>query len=166
MRPYGTAGQLERRRLKAMELLETGLSLNEVGRRLKCAPISVQRWRDARMALGKEGLRPLPVPGRPGKLNASQRQRLVKILVQGALASGYRTDLWTTARVAEVIAEKFGVRYHRDHIGRLLHSLGFSWQKPQRRAVERDEAAIEKWKREDWPRIKKTPRTWAHTSRS
>jgi transposase len=149
-----------------MELLDSGLSLNEVGRRLRCAPISVQRWRDARKAQGTDGLKPLPVPGRPGKLRASQRRKLVKLLVQGALASGYHTDLWTTARVVEVIAQNFGISYHRDHIGRLLHSLGFSWQKPQKRAVERNEAAIEKWKREDWPRIKKTPKRWVHTSPS
>jgi len=164
MRPYGSAKQLEKRRLKAMELLDSGLSLNEVGRRLNCAPISVKRWREARDERGEAGLKPIPVPGRPAKLTPRQKQRLAKILIQGAIKSGYRTDLWTTARIAEIISDRFGVQYHRDHIGRLLKSLGFSWQKPQKRALERDEAAIEKWKREQWPRIKKTPKSWAPTS--
>jgi len=146
-----------------MSLLDDGLSLNEVGRRLHCAPISVQRWRDTREELGEEGLKPLPVPGRPAKLNTKQKRRLVKILLAGALKSGYRTDLWTTARIAEVIGKVFCVQYHRDHIGRLLKSLGFSWQKPQKRALERDETEIARWKNEELPRIKKTPKTWAPT---
>ena len=67
----------------------------------------------------------------------------------------YHTDLWTCPRVADLIRARFGVSYHPDHIGRLLRSLGFSPQKPQRRAVERDEEEIRRWEAEDWPRIKK-----------
>ena len=73
----------------------------------------------------------------------------------GAQASGYNTDLWTCRRVAVVIQKRFGVSYHFNHVGRILHALGFSPQKPLRRARERDEEAIERWRREDWPRIKK-----------
>ena len=164
MRPCGSAKQLEKRRWKAMELLEEGRSLNEAGRRLGCAPISVKRWRDARAKRGDAGLQPRTVPGRPSKLTTRQKRRLVKILLRGAIKNGYRTEIWTTARIAEIIARNFGASYHRDHIGRLMKSLGFSWQKPQKRAMERDEARIEQWKREEWPRIKKTPRTWAPTS--
>jgi transposase len=72
--------------------------------------------------------------------------------------------LWTTARVAEVIRKSFRVRYHPDHVGRLLHGLGWSHQKPQKKALERDEAKIRRFIREDWPRVKKTPRGWAPTS--
>jgi len=147
-----------------MELLEGGLSLNEAARRLGCAPISVKRWRDARAERGEAALKPQAVPGRPPKLTARQQRRLLTILLRGAIPNGYRTDLWTTARIAEIIERNFGVSYHRDHIGRLMASLGWSWQKPSKRALQRDEAAIEQWKREDWPRIKKTPRTWAPTS--
>jgi transposase len=164
MRPYGHAKQLEKRRRKAMELLDEVLSLNAVGRRFGCAPISVKRWRDERARKGEAALEPKPVPGRPAKLNARQKKRLAKILLRGAINSGYRTEIWTTARIAEIIARNFGVSYHRDHIGRLLKAMGFSWQKPEKCAPERDEARIEQWKREDWPRIKKTPRTWAPTS--
>jgi transposase len=88
---------------------------------------------------------------------------LLRLLLRGARAHGYRTNLWTTARIAEVIQRAFGVQYHRDHVGRLMHSLQWSPQKPERRALERDERAIEGWKRKDWPRIKKTLRGWAPT---
>ena len=88
---------------------------------------------------------------------------MLQLLLKGAPAHGYRTQLWTTARIAEVIAREFGVHYHRDHVGRLMHSLNWSPQKPERRAVERDERAIEHWKRKDWPRVKKTPRGWVPT---
>ena len=87
----------------------------------------------------------------------------MRLLVKGPLAQGYRTNLWTTARIAELVEREFGVRYHRDHIGRLMHGLGWSPQKPERRALERDEEEIARWKREEWPRIKKTPRGWAPT---
>jgi transposase len=163
MRPYGSAKLLEKRRRKAMEFLDEGLSLNEAGRRVGAAPISVKRWRDERDQKGDQALAPKPVPGRPAKLSQRQKNKLLKILAKGAIVNGYRTDLWTTARIAEVIEENFGVRYHRDHIGRFMNSLGWTWQKPERRALERNESAVEKWKREQWPRVKKTPRTWAPT---
>jgi len=91
---------------------------------------------------------------------------LVKLLLQGPLAHGYRTNLWTTARIAVLIERELGVRYHRDHIGRLMHSLNWSHQKPERRALERDEQAIARWKQKDWPQIKKTLRGWLPTSSS
>ena len=163
MRPFGTPKQLERRRRKAMELLDSGLSLNEVARRIGANPSSVMRWRDARSQEGEQGLKPKPAPGRPPKLTSSQKKRLVKMLLKGAMANGWRTELWTTARIAELISLNFGVTYHRDHVGRLMSSLGWSYQKPEKRALERDEKAIEEWKRKQWPRGKKTPLGWAPT---
>lgn len=163
MRPCGSAKQLEKRRHKAMELVDEGLSFNQAAQRIGCAPSSVMRWWKARKKRGDKGLAPKEVPGRPPKLTAKQKKRLITILLKGALAYGYSTDIWTTARIACVIEENFGVEYHRDHIGRLMKSLGWSWQKPKKRALERDEARIEKWKREHWPRVKKTPKTWAPT---
>jgi transposase len=80
---------------------------------------------------------------------------LVDLLLRGPLAQGYRTNLWTTARIAEVIRSEFGVQYHRDHVGRLMHRLRWSPQKPERRALERNEQAIERWKQKPWSRIKK-----------
>jgi transposase len=90
----------------------------------------------------------------------------VKLLLQGPLAHGYRTNLWTTVRIAEVIEREFGVNYHRDHVGRLMHRLDWTHQKPEMRAVERDEQAIQRWKRTDWPRVKKTLRGWVPISSS
>jgi len=166
MRPKGSAEVLEARRHRALRLLDRGRSLNEVARLLECAPSSVMRWRDARDVGGAEALRVRFSPGRPPKLERRQRQRLVRLLLQGAMAQGFSTELWTTARVAQLIRREFGVRYHRAHVGRLLHGLGWSVQKPERRALERDEARIEQWKRETWPRIKKKPAGWAPTSSS
>ena len=159
----GSADLLEDRRRRALALWDTGLSLNEVGRRLHCAASSVMRWLRARRRGGPEPLRVRRSPGRPLKLGRGQRRRLLRLLLKGAPAHGYRTQLWTTARIAEIIRRQFGVRYHRDHVGRLMHSLNWSPQKPETRAVERDEEAVERWKRKDWPRIKKTPHGWAPT---
>ncbi len=157
----GSADLLEDRRRRALALLDDGLSLNEVGRRMRCAPSSVLRWRKARWRGGPDALRVRFSPGRPSKLTETQRRRLVKVLLQGPLAHGYRTHLWTTQRIAEVIWRKFRVRYHRDHVGRLMHRLSWTHQKPQTRAVERQEETIARWKRTEWPRVKKTPRGWA-----
>jgi transposase len=113
------------------------------------------RWRDARERGGDKALQVRCSPGRPLKLDQAQRKRLVGLLLQGPLAHGYRTNLWTTARIAELVEREFNVQYHRDHIGRLMHRLGWSPQKPERRALERNEEDIERWKQQDWPRIKK-----------
>jgi transposase len=166
MRPVGSAAELERRRRRAVGLMREGFSLHETGRRIGCHASSVMRWWAAYRRRGTAALKPKPTPGRPPRLTARQKQRLLRWLLAGSMAHGYRTDLWTTQRIADVIARKFGVRYHRDHVGRLLHTLDWSCQKPERRALQRDEGAIEAWKRRDWPRIKKTPRGWAPISRS
>ena len=164
MRPRGSPEALEARRRRAMVLLEHGLSLDAVGRRIGCHASSVMRWRNAMKRGGDKALKPKRASGRPPKLNARRKERLVRYLLQGAPVHGYRTDLWTTQRIADLIAKKLGVRYHRDHIGRLMRDLGWSHQKPEHRAMERDDEAIERWKQEEWPRIKKGPRGWAPTS--
>jgi len=164
MRPNGSAEELERRRHRALALVREGLSLNEVARRIGCHASSVMRWRDAVQRGGKEAIKPKPTPGRPPRLTAKQKARLLRYLMEGSMSHGYRTDLWTTQRMANLIHGKFDVHYHRDHVGRLLHSLGWSCQKPDRRAIQRDDEAIEEWKRREWPRIKKTPRGWAPIS--
>jgi transposase len=157
----GSADLLEDRRKRALALLDSGYSLNEVGRRIGCHASSVMRWRDSRRRGGAQALRVRCSPGRPLKLDQAKRKRLVNLLLQGPIAHGYRTNLWTTARIAAVIQREFGVQYHRDHVGRLMHSLRWSPQKPERRALERNEKAIEGWKQKDWPRIKTTLRGWA-----
>ena len=156
----GSADLLEDRRKRALALLDSGHSLNQVGRLIGCNANSVMRWRDARRRGGAKALRVRFSPGRPLKLDRAERKRLADVLLRGPLAHGYRTNLWTTARIAEVIRDEFGIQYHRDHVGRLMHSLQWSPQKPERRALERDEQAIDRWKQKDWPRIKKTLRGW------
>jgi transposase len=98
-----------------------------------------------------------PASGRPPKLTARQQAQLPRLLLRGAPAWGFDTALWTTDRIATVIKRAFGVRFHRAHVGRVLRDLGWSCQKPERRAIERDETAIARWKRYGWAQIKKKP---------
>ena len=158
MRPPGTGAQLEARRLKAWKLLRDGVAPVDVARRVGVDRRSVRRWRAEGERGGHRALAARPTPGRPPRLDGRQRGKLVACLLEGAEVSGFATDLWTCPRVAELIQRRFRVRYHVDHIGRLLRGLGFSPQKPERRARERDEGAIQGWVREEWPRVKKTPR--------
>jgi len=155
MRPYGSPTDLEARRRRAVALLDKGLGVREVARQIDCSPASVSRWRTEMRARGPDGLQPKPAPGRPPRITARQRAKLLTLLLQGARAHGFSTDLWTLPRVAEVIARTFGVRYHPAHVWKILRGEGWSCQKPERRAKERDETAIARWRAERWPHIKK-----------
>ena len=166
MRPKGSGDLIVDRRRRALALLDQGISMNKVAKEVGCHASSVMRWRDARNEKGEASLQVGVSPGRPPKLRVNQRGRLAEILLKGAMASGYRTDLWTTQRIAEVIKKNFGIQYHRDHVGRLMGQMLWSHQKPERRAVERNEEEIERWRREEWPRIKKTSQGWGPTSSS
>jgi transposase len=157
MRPHGSPERLENRRKRAMVLFEQGYQPVEIARKLQVDRRSVRRWKAAYLRDGMEGIQARPAPGRPPKLDSKAKARLEKALLKGAQAAGFPTDLWTCPRVAELIDAHFGVCYHVDHIGRLLHSLGWSPQKPTRRAIERDEAGIQQWVKQQWPRIKKKP---------
>ena len=163
-RPKGSAELIEARRHQALRLLDEGYTLNEVGRMVGNAASSVMRWREARELGGEAGLRVRFSPGRPATLTQAQRKRIVRLLLKGALANGFATELWTSSRVAMLIEKYCHVQFHRGHVARLLHDLGFSCQKLERRALERDEERIKKWKRRDWPRLKKTLRGWVPTS--
>lgn len=118
---------------------------------------SVKRWKAAWQTGGVKALAAKPHPPRATKLSEKQKLQLVKLLLSGPQAAGFRTDLWTCARVAAVVRKRFGVRYHADHLGRIMHDLGFSPQKPRLVAREQDQRAVERWRKEDWPRIKKKP---------
>nr|NIN95338.1 helix-turn-helix domain-containing protein [Anaerolineae bacterium]NIQ80762.1 helix-turn-helix domain-containing protein [Anaerolineae bacterium] len=146
----------ERRRRRAIALLEAGHCQAEVARRVDAHSSSVKRWWEAYQKNGEGGLAAKPVPGRPSKLTARQRKLLVARLLKGAKANGFSTDLWTCPRIAKVIEDRYGVHYHVDHIPRLMASLGFSAQKPEKQAVERDEERIARWVAKDWTRIKKS----------
>ncbi len=157
MRLRGSPADLEARRRRAVALLEQGLGVREVARQIGCSPMSVSRWRTEVRARGPDALRPKPTPGRPPRITPRQRARVLQSLLKGAKAHGFSTDLWTLPRVAEVIARTCGVRYHPAHVWKILRGEGWSCQKPERRAKERDEAAIERWRTERWPHIKKRP---------
>jgi len=163
MRPKGSAEVLEDRRKRAIALLDKHFSLHEVARRIGCHASSVMRWRNLHRSLGAQGLKVRRATGRPPRLSVQQKRRLLKMLLQGPQAFGWKTQIWTTQRIARLIKKHFAVSYHHDHIGRILHQLGWTVQKPERRAVERNEQAIEQWKATVWKEVKKTSRTWAPT---
>lgn len=147
---------MEQRRLAALSWFQQGDSLAAIARRLGVSRQAVFVWRRRWQRRGEAGLRRRPRPGRPPKLARRRLAQLPRLLAQGAEAHGFSSTIWTTQRVADLIWRRFHVRYDRDHVCRLLHRFGWSWQKPARRARERDEAAIQRWVKQTWPRIKKT----------
>jgi transposase len=164
MRPIGSAQQLEKRRRRAIRLLQSIKNLSTVARLVHASVSSVFRWQQALVLKGRKGLTAKPVPGRPSRLTKRQKERLVQYLLKGPQAAGYRTQLWTLKRIARLIRLKFHVRYHPGHVWKVLTQLGWSCQKPERRALPRDEAAIAHWKRYVWPQIKKERNGWGHIS--
>jgi transposase len=137
------------------------MTLSAVAQQLGSSVSSVFRWQQAFQKEGEKGLNPRASPGRPARLSEQEKKRLVNFLLKGPVTFGYSTDLWTTRRVAEVIRKSFGIHYHPNHLWRLLTGLGWSCQKPERLARERDEEGIGRWKKERWPAIKKSHRTWS-----
>jgi transposase len=156
---------LQRRRMRAGRLLLRGMTQAEVARKVGVTRTTVSDWNRQLMAGGLEALEHRP-RGRPSGLDAQQRLDLVKLLKEGALAQGFPTELWTLRRVGQMIEEKFARRYSESQVWRILVSLGFSSQRPTGRALERDEAAIRRWKRVRWPELKKTPENKAESSSS
>jgi transposase len=157
MRPFGSPAQLEDRRLHAISLLEKGLQPVDIARKLKVDRRSVRRWKSSFLKAGKSAIKAKPAPGRPPRLDARGKRKLERELLRGAQQAGYPTDLWTCPRIAKLVRLQFKVEYHVHHIPRLLRSLGWSPQKPEKRARERDEKVVQKWIKEDWVRIKKKP---------
>lgn len=154
MRPKGTAQELEARRREALAMFEQGHRVKDVAQRLGVSRISAGKWKKAGAANGP-GVAAKPMPPRERKLSGKQLDRLRELLLDGPIACGFPTELWTCPRVAQLILDRFGVSYHPDHLSRLLRDLGFTPQKPIRRAVERDEQAIRTWVKRDWPGLKK-----------
>jgi transposase len=161
MRPQGKPEELERRRFRAIALLEAGHRPGEIAKMLDVSPAAISQWKKVYQRAGPEGLKAKPHPGPKPKLTERQRRELERRLLKGPVAHGYPTDLWTLRRIAEVIEEHFGVSYDLSGVWHLLKGMGWSCQKPERRARERDEEAIGAWRREDWPRIKKRKTTRA-----
>lgn len=159
MRPQGSPAELEQRRLRAIALLRRDIPVHVVAERLGVDRRSVRRWKRAHRRLGRAGLRARPASGRPPKLSAAQRRRLARLVVAGPEAAGYRTSLWTCRRIVDLIQHHFAVVYHPDHVGRLLRACGFSPQRPQPRAKERDDRRVREWIQVDWTTVKKTSST-------
>ena len=146
----------EQRRLQAGELFAQGRSQAEVAQQLGVSRQSAKRWYDRWRQGGAEALRSRGRSGRPPKVTDAQLAEVEQVLLGGALAAGFANDLWTLDRVAEVIKRHTGVRLATTSVWRLLHQrLGWSVQRPERRAKERDEEAIARWVAYEWPRIKK-----------
>ncbi len=160
MRPQGSAKELERRRQRAIALIFTHeYSQVAAAKAVGVTVRTVQRWVASYRESGNAGIAASETPGRPRYLNEKDIAKLEKILLKGPLAFGFENELWTTERVADVIESTFGHRFHRGHVWRILQSMNWSPQKPERRAVERDEEQIEKFIKTEWKKIvKKVPK--------
>src|SRR4051794_6115858 len=154
----------EGRRLRAWALRQQGWTVRAIAAALGVSPGAVSQWLARATEGGDPALRRHRPPGRPPKLTTQQRAQLPSLLARGAEAFGFPGQIWTTARVAAVIAREFGVRYHRAHVSRLLRSLRWTVQQPIQRATQRDEAAIAQWYQTRWPAIKRGPRPKAAPS--
>jgi transposase len=145
----------EGRRRRALELSAQGWLQEEIAAALGVTQGAVSQWLKRARVEGIEALYHRPALGPAPRLTAEQLATIPELLKHGAEYYGFRGDVWTRARVAEVIWQQFGVRYSPAHVSRLLRAVGWSQQKPVRRATQRDEAAIEQWRAERWPEIKK-----------
>jgi len=161
----GSKAELERRRRLGVALHRSGLSIREVARQLGCAPGSVARWTKMFKEGGDEGLDPIPNAGSKSRLTEVDQVKLGVLLHLGARINGFSAELWTLRRVREVILREFGVEYSISNVHVLLHRLGFSPQKAIRRAREQDVVAVEKFRKKEWPRVKKKPAGRAARSR-
>jgi len=146
---------LERRRMAAARLLRQGLSQSQVARELGVHRQSVSRWARELEQSGVRGLRKAERTGRPAKLTPAQLRDLERVLKRGPEAFGFSSGLWTASRVRDLIEYRTGVRYHADHVWRILRKLNWTCQRPSGRALERDEQAIRHWKQYRWPQLKK-----------
>jgi transposase len=158
MRPSGTPEALEARRCVAARLFAQGKSLAEVAASVGSSVSSASRWKRAWRHGGARTLKAKAHPGRERKLSPRQHRRLVAALKRGSQYWGYAPDGWSGPLVQDLIRRLFGVDYHPDYVGTLLHRLGWSPQKPEQRARERREAAIARWRSERWPQLKKERR--------
>jgi transposase len=146
----------EGRRLRAFELKQQGWSQQRTAEALGVSKGAVSQWmKRARQGGGPQALKRRPAPGATPRLSDEQRAKLPELLARGAQAHGFKGEVWTCERVATVIRKEFGVSYHPAHVSRLLKALKQSLQKPQRQAEQRDEEAIERWKEERWPSLKR-----------
>jgi transposase len=160
----------QERRLRAAELFAAGVGQAEVARQLGVSRQSVHLWYQRWQAEGADGLRSRGPTGPAPRLSDGQLQHVEQALLEGAGANGFVGELWTLDRIATVIERLTGVRHHPAWVWALLrHRLGWSVQRPVRRAAERDQAAIDRWVKDEWPVIKQTPNgaepAWSSSTR-
>ena len=141
-----------------MYLKGRGWSQRDIAEALDVSEVSVSRWLAEVRANGPESLRARLAPGASPRLSPEQKQLIPELLWHGPESYGFRGRVWTRARVAKVIEWEFGIRYHKGHIGRLLKNLGWTPQQPIRRAIQRDEDAIRRWREEAWPELRRRAR--------
>ena len=164
MRPQGSAHELAKRRRLAVARVNEGYSQTEVARFLGVHVRSVRDWMARYRRDGDEGLAAKPQPGRPRRLTPEQERTALGWLARDPAEFGFATELWTAPRVAQVLRRTFGVTFHPRYLNEWLTARGISPQKPQRVPRERDQAEVDRWVAEEWPRIKKTPGTSGPTS--
>ena len=145
----------EERRKRAWALHQTGCKQKDISEALGVTKGAVSQWIKRGMEGGEAALKEQSKSGAPARLSAADRQKLPKLLERGAESFGFRGDLWTCPRVGTVIQREFGVKYHPAHVSRILKDLGWTPQKPIKRAKQRKEAEIQRWKTEPWPELKK-----------
>jgi transposase len=148
---------MEKRRMGAARMFEKGKSQAEVARTLNISRQSASVWYRQWQAQGRDGLKGAGRAGRKPRITQEQLAEVERRLIEGPKSHGYSTDLWTLPRIAKVIEEVTGVRYHPGHVWKVLKSMGWSYQKPAKVAAERDEAAIARWLKKTRPQVKKTP---------
>ena len=147
----------EARRFRAFELKQDGWKQTDIAEALGVSEGAVSQWMKKAREGGKEALKTEPRPGRPRKLSEEERtEKLPSLLEKGPEYFGFRGEVWTRKRVRKIIKEEFGVEYDVSQVGRILGRIGWSRQKPDHRSDKRDEEAIEEWKNQEWPRIKKS----------
>lgn len=156
----------EERRKRAWALYQAGWKQKDIAEALGVTKGAVSQWIKSVQEGGETGLKARKSPGAPRRLSTAERQRIPGLLERGAESFGFRGDLWTCPRVAEVINRELGVKYHPAHVSRILKELGWTPQKPIRRAKQRKEVEIRRWKEERWPELKKRPRKKAEPSSS
>ncbi len=149
--------EMKSRRMEAAKLLAAGVKPAEIARRLGVSRQSVSRWQEALKKSGKKGLEGSGRVGRPRKISPAEVKQIEQALVRGARACGIDGDLWTLARVAKLIKSITGHSYGISGVWYVLRRLGWSVQRPAKQAAERDQGEVDRWIKETWPALKKTP---------
>lgn len=146
-----------KKRVQAGRLLQKGKTPAQIAPVVGAARQTVYTWKAIFDEGGIDALRAVPLRGRPAQLNQAQREQLRRAILQNPTEHGFGTELWTLKRVGVVIKRLHGVAFSQAQIWRILGSLGFSPQKPDKRAIERNEDVVRSWKRNKWPALKKKP---------